>query len=139
MLGEEKPHFVSICLPNQDHYATTLQIIRADLPMLVEKPLVFDLQEADTLLLEAKNRNLFFAINFNHRYAKPILLARQAIAEGKVGKIHLAWWRFGGDGSSKTPFANLIETQCHGFDQLEDLSGPIESISAEMTRRIPAR
>ena len=27
----------------------------------------------------------------------------------------------------------LIETQCHGFDQLEHLCGPIESVMAEMT------
>ena len=31
------------------------------------------------------------------------------------------------------PHANLIETQCHGFDMLEHLCGPIESVSAHMT------
>ena len=43
-----------------------------------------------------------------------------------------AWWRFGGNGGGGPPFANLIETQCHGFDQLEDLCGPISAIQAEM-------
>ena len=41
-------------------------------PLLVEKPLVFDLAEADALLAEAAERDLFFAINFNHRYAEPV-------------------------------------------------------------------
>ena len=133
MLATEKPDFVSVCLPNEAHFEATLEVIRAGLPLLVEKPLVFDLAEADTLLAEAAKRNLFFAINFNHRYAKTIRLARQAVADGRVGKVSFAWWRFGGNGGAGTPFANLIETQCHGFDQLEDLCGPIDSIMAEMT------
>jgi predicted dehydrogenase len=112
MLGTEKPDLVSVCLPNEAHYAPTLEVIRAGYPLLVEKPLVFDLKEADTLLAEAAQRNLFFAINFNHRYAKTIRLAREAIGNGRVGEITFAWWRFGGNGSPGTPFANLIETQC---------------------------
>lgn len=133
MLATEKPDLVSVCLPNEAHFEPTLEIIRAGVPLLVEKPLVFDLKEAETLLAEAAQRDLFFAINFNHRYAKTTRLARQAVTGGRVGKISFAWWRFGGNGGAGTPFANLIETQCHGFDQLEELSGPIASIMAEMT------
>jgi myo-inositol 2-dehydrogenase/D-chiro-inositol 1-dehydrogenase len=133
MLTEENPDFVSVSLPNEAHFEPTLEIIHAGIPLLVEKPLVFDLKEADTLIAEASARNLFFAINFNHRYAKTIVLARNALADVRVGKISFAWWRFGGNGGLGTPFANLIETQCHGFDQLEDLCGPIDSIMAEMT------
>jgi predicted dehydrogenase len=133
MLATEKPDLVSVCLPNQAHFETTLEIIRAGYPLLVEKPLVFDLNEADTLLAEARKRNLFFAINFNHRYAKPIRMAREAIKAGRLGDLVFAWWRFGGEGGSDHPHGNLIETQCHAFDQLEDLCGPIDSVMAQMT------
>ena len=61
MLEREQPDFVSVCLPNEGHFAPTLQVIEAAFPLLVEKPLVFDLAEADTLLAEAEARNLFFA------------------------------------------------------------------------------
>jgi myo-inositol 2-dehydrogenase/D-chiro-inositol 1-dehydrogenase len=132
MITTSKPDLIAVCLPNAAHFAPTLRIIRAGIPLFVEKPLVFDLHEADTLLEEAARRNLFFAINFNHRYAKPLRLARQAVREGRLGELTLAWWRFGGNGGDGPPFANLIETQCHGFDQLEDLCGPIASIQAEM-------
>jgi myo-inositol 2-dehydrogenase/D-chiro-inositol 1-dehydrogenase len=133
MLEKEAPDFVSLCLPNEGHFEATLKIIQAGIPLLVEKPLVFDLKEADILLNEAAKRNLFFAINFNHRYAKPVQLAYKAINENKLGDITFATWRFGGDGSPDHPHANLIETQCHGFDMLEHLCGPIKSIMAEMT------
>ncbi|MBB6733817.1 Gfo/Idh/MocA family protein [Cohnella zeiphila] len=133
MLEKEKPDLVSLCLPNQEHFSATLEVIRAGVPLLVEKPLVFDLGEAAELLEEAERRGLFFAINFNHRYAKPVELAKAAMESGKIGELTFASWRFGGEGGPGHPHANLIETQCHGFDMLEHLCGPIESVMAEMT------
>lgn len=133
MLSIEQPDLVSLSLPNQEHFEATLKVIRAGFPLLVEKPLVFDLAEADTLLTEAAGRGLFFAINFNHRYAKPVRLAHEAIQSGRLGDPIFATWRFGGEGPAGHPHGNLIETQCHGFDMLEHLCGPIEVLSAEMT------
>ncbi|CAG7607974.1 Myo-inositol 2-dehydrogenase [Paenibacillus solanacearum] len=133
MLDREQPDLVSLCLPNREHFEPTLQVIRAGVPLLVEKPLVYTLQEADLLLNEASRRGLFFAINFNHRYAKPVELAVKAIEEGKLGEMTLASWRFGGKGVCDHPYTNLIATQCHGLDMLEYLGGPIESVMAEMT------
>src|ERR1700688_3491297 len=126
MLEAEKPDLISLSLPNLEHYTATMEVIESGYPLLVEKPLVFDLQEADQLLSEAEKRGLFFAINFNHRYAKPLRLAREAIKARRLGDITHAIWRFGGEANvSSHPHANVIETQCHGFDQLEDLCGPI--------------
>ncbi len=134
MLDAEKPDLVSISLPNMGHYEPTLQVIQAGYPLLVEKPLVFDLTEGDTLLHEAQARGLFFAINFNHRYAKPVQLAKAAIDQGRLGTLVFTTWRFGGEGGwGGRPHANLIETQCHGLDMLEHLCGPVASIQAEMT------
>ncbi len=133
MLEREQPDLVSLCLPNEGHFEPTLQVIQAGYPLLVEKPLVFDLAQADLLLREAEARRLFFAINFNHRYAKPMLMAKAAIEAGKLGEIVFATWRFGGEGGGGHPHGNLIETQCHGFDLLEHLCGPMVSVMAEMT------
>jgi predicted dehydrogenase len=134
MLDRERPDLVSVCLPNEGHFAPTLEIIRAGYHLFVEKPLVFDLDEAKTLLAEAEQRGLFFAINFNHRYAKPVRLAAEAVARGDLGRLVFATWRFGGEmGTSAHPHANLIETQCHGLDMLEHLCGRIVSVMAQMT------
>ncbi|MFI7134641.1 LysR family transcriptional regulator [Nonomuraea sp. NPDC050153] len=123
---------VESVLPNTEHYRPTLELIGYGIPLLVEKPLVFDLDEADRLLAEAGD--LFFAINFNHRYAGPVVRARRDISDGRLGRLSFATWRFGGEGgSAHHPYANLIETQCHGIDMLEHLLGPIDVISAEMT------
>jgi predicted dehydrogenase len=133
MVERERPDLIGVCLPNQGHFDTTLDLIRTGTPLLVEKPLVFDLTQADALLAEAAARNLFLAIDFNHRFALPVEMAHQAISLGRLGQVAFASWRFGGEGSSDHPDGNLIETQCHGFDMLEYLCGPIASVAAEMT------
>ncbi len=134
MLDAEQPDLVSLCLPNEEHFDTTLEVIRAGVPLLVEKPLVFEPWQAEYLLVEAAKRDLFFAINFNHRYAVPVQMAAAAIRAGELGDIVFATWRFGGEpGTSDHPYANLIETQCHGFDMLEHLCGPITSVAAQVT------
>jgi len=45
MLAEAKPDLVTVCLPNEGHFDVTLQLIRAGVPLLVEKQLVFDMLE----------------------------------------------------------------------------------------------
>lgn len=135
MLDRERPDLVSLCLPNLEHFEPTLQVIRAGYPLLVEKPLAFDVEEARRLLDEAAGRGLFFALNFNHRYAHPVRMARSEIERGLLGDVVLATWRFGGEPSgTRHPHANLIETQCHGFDTLEHLCGRIESVASQMTQ-----
>ncbi len=135
MLDAERPDMVWLCLGNQEHFAPTLEVIRAGYPLFVEKPLVFELPEADALVAEAAQRNLFFAINFNHHYAQPVALAHRDVNSGRLGDATFATWRFGGSGGLSHPFNNLIETQCHGFDMLELLCGPVASVMAQMTDR----
>jgi predicted dehydrogenase len=132
MLEAEHPDLVTVCLPNEEHFAPTLALLRARVPLLVEKPLVFDLAEADILLDAAGDT--FFAINFNQRYGEPVQRARVAMQAGELGDLIFATWRFGGEANrGPSPHANLIETQCHGFDMLEYLCGPIASVAAQMT------
>jgi myo-inositol 2-dehydrogenase/D-chiro-inositol 1-dehydrogenase len=130
MLERHRPELVSVCLPNEAHFEPTLRLIRAGVPLLLEKPLVFSLAEADELMAEAAGR--FVGINFNHRYARPVRLAAAAMARGDLGRLTFATWRFGGEpGTSSHPHANLIETQCHGLDMLEHLCGPVESVMTQ--------
>jgi predicted dehydrogenase len=136
MLAEARPDLVTVSLPNEGHFQPTLELIRHDVALLVEKPLVFNLDEADQLIEEAAQRGLFFAINFNHRYAEAVQRAHRAIESGELGEIVHVTWRFGGEANpGASPHRNLVETQCHGFDMLEHLAGPISSVMAEMTNK----
>ena len=134
MLAAERPDLVSLCLPSTQQVEPTLDVVQAGVPLLVEKPLAFDPSDAALLVKEADRTGLFFAIDFNHRFAKTVAMARSAVESGRLGDLVFATWRFGGERSEcPHPYANLVETQCHGFDLLEHLCGPIASVSAELT------
>ncbi|MBQ3955522.1 MAG: Gfo/Idh/MocA family oxidoreductase [Clostridia bacterium] len=49
MLEKDKPDLVSICMPGQGTFQPTMEVIRAGVPLLVEKPLVYKLDEAETM------------------------------------------------------------------------------------------
>ena len=71
MLEAERPDLVSVCLPNEAHFETTMAIIEAGVPLFVEKPLVFELEQADALLAAADAA----------RRAADLLAPAQAIAD----------------------------------------------------------
>lgn len=136
MIRKEKPDFVSVCLPAQHTFETTMAVIEEGVPLLVEKPLAYKLEEAEQLVQKAEEKNLFFAIDFEQRYSIPCLKAKEAIMEGKLGTPVFAHWRFGHGWGSQFidhPHTNLIEAQCHGINMLESLVSPMESVMAEMT------
>lgn len=134
MLEKDKPDFVSLCMPGQGTFAPTMEVIRAGVPLLVEKPLAYRIDEAEMMIAEAKKKSLFFAVDFNHRYSIPAIMAREDIEKGRLGNMVFALWRFGhGSGPLNHPYLNLIEAQCHGLDLLESLCGPVASVQAEMT------
>lgn len=131
---ELAPDLITVCLPNEQHFDMTSRLLSTGIALLVEKPLVFDLEEGRALLAQAEASGSFFAINFNHRFAEPVRRAKAAIDAGQIGEPVFATWRFGGEANHGTSrHANLIETQCHGFDMLEHLIGPIASVAAQMT------
>jgi len=132
MLDAEAPDLVTVSLPNEEHFGPTLALLEREVPLLVEKPLVFDLEEADILIDVAERHGVFFAIDLNHRYAEPVQRLRRAIDAGELGELVFATWRFGGEANLGTSrHANLIETQVHGLDMLEHLCGPIASVMAQ--------
>jgi predicted dehydrogenase len=136
MIDQTRPGLISVCLPNTEHFAITRDLVDRGIPLLVEKPLVFELDQGRELVRAVAERSLFAGINFNHRFAQPVQLAAAAIAAGSLGELSFVTWRFAGEGSSEHhPYANLIETQCHGIDMVEHLAGPIDSVSAAMTDR----
>lgn len=135
MLAQETPDLVSVALPNLEHFEITLAIIHAGYNVIIEKPLVFELAQADQLLEAVSKHKVFAGIVFNHRYAQPVQMAKRAICSGEIGEITFLLWRFGGDWQPDHPHMALIESQCHGFDMIEFLAGPIHSVSAALSNK----
>jgi myo-inositol 2-dehydrogenase / D-chiro-inositol 1-dehydrogenase len=59
MLDCERPDLVTLSLPNEGHFEATLEVLEAGVPVLAEKPLVFDLSEGAELIEVANDVSCF--------------------------------------------------------------------------------
>ena len=140
MLERARPDLVTTSLPNEGHFEPTLD---ADPPRRAAAGReAAGVQRRRGRAADRRGRgrrDLFFAINFNHRYAEAVQRAHAAIEAGELGELVHVTWRFGGEANpGQSPHRNLFETQCHGFDMLEHLAGPISSVMAQMTNKTDA-
>ena len=104
-------------------------------PLLVEKPLVFDLAEADALLAEAERQGVFFAINLNHRYAEPVQARQGRDRRGRARRhrlrhVALRWraelWR-------RAPTRTSSRRRCTVSTCSSTCAAPSVSVAAQMT------
>lgn len=69
------------------HYPITKDLLEHNLPVLVEKPMARNYQEAMDLIRIAKERNVFFAV-FQQSFLMPYYMhLKETIESGKLGRI----------------------------------------------------
>jgi len=78
---------VDICTPGATHFDLALQAIRNGKHVLLEKPPVMHLAEANLLIREARERKLKIGTIFNNRYRYIIEELRKKIDVGLFGRI----------------------------------------------------
>jgi predicted dehydrogenase len=88
VIKDENIDIVDISTPNDMHKPIVIAAAQADKHILCEKPFALDFEEAKEMYLEAKEAGLIHMMVFNYRFVPAILLAKQMIEEGKIGKIH---------------------------------------------------
>jgi UDP-N-acetyl-2-amino-2-deoxyglucuronate dehydrogenase len=86
MLQKERLHAVINCTPHPAHAATTIPVLAAGIPVLVEKPLASSLQDCDAMLSAAKNAGVCLGMISQRRYYEPVLRVKRAIDAGKLDK-----------------------------------------------------
>ncbi len=84
---EDKIDFVSICTPNFLHYEMAKAFLEAGINVVCEKPLCFEVAQAQELQALAKEKDLLFAVTYCYSGNAMVKLARQLVEEGKLGKI----------------------------------------------------
>ena len=72
-----------------DHYEPTMQLLRAGLPVLGEKPISNDLNKAKEMVALAKEKNLRYGVNLNHRFTPAALYAKDWLDKGRLGEINI--------------------------------------------------
>jgi D-galacturonate reductase len=84
------PHnLVVIALPDHLHFDAVMAALRADQQVLVVKPLVLKVAEAEIIEREALERGLFVGIEYHKRFDDRSLMARRKYRAGEFGEFRL--------------------------------------------------
>jgi predicted dehydrogenase len=121
MLAEAQPEIVSICSPDETHYALIQAALRTPgmRAVLAEKPLAITPAEARELVEEAAAQGILLAVNYSRRYATGHMALRDAIRSGRLGRIQ----RVSGYYTKGT-----LHNGSHWFDLIRFLVGEVESV-----------
>ncbi|MEO6828121.1 MAG: Gfo/Idh/MocA family oxidoreductase [Microbacteriaceae bacterium] len=129
-IAREDVDIVDICAPGQLHAEIAIAALRAGKHVLVEKPLANTLDQAQRMTaaaVEAARRGIVAMIGFNYRRVPALALARQLIADGKLGTIrqvraaYLQDWLV----DAHSPMSWRLRTETAGSGALGDLASHV--------------
>ncbi|MFO0829521.1 MAG: Gfo/Idh/MocA family oxidoreductase [Phycisphaerales bacterium] len=78
---------VDICTPNDSHAEIAIAAARAGKMILCEKPLARDTAEGERMVRAVEDAKVANTVWYNYRRIPAVTLAKQLIAEGRLGKI----------------------------------------------------
>jgi predicted dehydrogenase len=90
VIARDDIHIVDICAPGWMHAEIAIAALEAGKHVLVEKPLANTLAEAEAMTdaaAAARERGVQSMIGFNYRRVPALALARELIAEGRLGTV----------------------------------------------------
>ncbi|WP_269305142.1 Gfo/Idh/MocA family protein [Aeromicrobium sp. HA] len=81
---------VDVCTPGHLHHEIALAALRAGKHVVVEKPLTNTIDQSVELVAaaqEARSRGVRSMVGFNYRCVPALALAREIVAEGRIGEV----------------------------------------------------
>ncbi|MEM6365632.1 MAG: Gfo/Idh/MocA family oxidoreductase, partial [Planctomycetota bacterium] len=88
LAADERIDFVSITTPNHVHFEVAKAAIQAGFNVVCDKPMTFDLAQAEQLLELVQNSDVVFALSHNYTGYPLIRQAREMILSGELGEIN---------------------------------------------------
>src|SRR3989454_11249198 len=78
---------IDICTPNNTHAEIAIAAARAGKMILCEKPLALNAEEAEKMVAAVEKAKVANMVWYNYRRCPAVVLAKQLIDEGKLGRI----------------------------------------------------
>jgi predicted dehydrogenase len=85
--AEERIDFVSVTTPNHTHFEIAKAALEAGFHVVCDKPMTFDLDQAQQLQQTVENCDRVFVLTHNYTGYPLIRQARQMIQDGELGEI----------------------------------------------------
>ena len=118
-----------------DHYQPTMELLRGGIPVLGEKPISNDLSKAQEMVALARERNLRYGINLNHRFTPAALRAKEWVEQGRLGEINIinmTMWINNPNESS--PWFHIRALHPHSLDVMRYYGGDVQKVQAFFKR-----
>jgi predicted dehydrogenase len=133
-----------ICLPTAYHMEPALTLARRGLHLFVEKPVSHTLDRIPELLEVVEQKQLTAMTGFCMRFFQPLMKAKELLDAGRIGRlvtarsftgVYLPDWHPYEDYRSfymarKDQGGGVLLDECHAFDWMQWLCGPITAVSA---------
>lgn len=87
MIDRVKPDAVSIVVPSGLHYRIAKDILKFGIHTFIEKPIANTVEEAEDLLLTARNLNLKLMVGHIERWNPAIIELKRRLDNGELGRI----------------------------------------------------
>jgi predicted dehydrogenase len=118
-----------------DHFAPTMELLEAGIPVLGEKPISNRVEEAEKMVALAARKNVPYAINLNHRFTPAAKRAREWVDAGRLGRLALITMRMWINNPVETsPWFHLRALHPHSFDVMRFFCGDVKSVAAFMVK-----
>ncbi len=86
--ADKRIDFVSVATPNHTHYEIAKAAVEAGFNVVCDKPMTFDLQQAEDLAAAVDKAGVVFAVSHNYTGYPLVRQAREMILAGELGEIN---------------------------------------------------
>lgn len=133
------------------HYEPVMEALDAGKNVLTEKPISNNILEAREMVDYASKKNVYLGCNLNHFFSEPADIARQYIADGKIGEQIYCINKVGFNGSVivpsdidknsrwQLPYSHAKAFLTHPFSVMRHFCGDVSHIQAFMDKPGPRR
>ena len=139
MVQGEQIDIASVCTAGVenggDHYEPTMALLGAGIPVLGEKPISNQISEAREMVTLAKEKNLRYGINLNHRFTPAAVRAKEWVDGGRLGElniVNMTMWINNPNESS--PYFHMRALHPHSIDVMRYFCGDVKRVQAFFKR-----
>jgi predicted dehydrogenase len=139
MLDALKPDVCSITTGGyeygSDHYEPTMQALEAGCHVLGEKPICNEITKAEEMVALAREKNLRYGINLNHRFTPAARLAKRWQNEGRLGHllfVNMSMWIK--NPAESSPYFQIKALHPHTVDIMRHFCGDVEAVQCFATK-----
>lgn len=145
LIERANPEGIVVATPTQNHFASTMAALEAGIPVLVEKPIMATMEEAERVAAFSEETGVPVLVGHQRRYYGLVEKARDLVRNGALGKLvtvsgqwnmrkHANYYK--PDWRKQWKAGPILTNLIHELDLLRHICGDIVSISAETSNAV---